>query len=132
MKMAVEGGPDRRRSGPHPKGESISDNKACGALVLGSHFGADPHPAQGIVSAPGSVPCLSSLQQFQYTTCGTSQHSALRASPRQNANAEQDTQEEFGQLRRRASRGAGNSPGLTGLLPEAETPVKSCSSFRPP
>ena len=35
-------------------------------------------------------------QQFQYTTCGTRQHSALRASPRQNTNPEQDTQEDFG------------------------------------
>src|SRR5271169_2633523 len=50
------------------------------------------------------VPCLSSLQQFQYTTCGTRQHYALRASPRQNANAEQDTQKDFGQFGRRTSR----------------------------
>jgi uncharacterized protein (DUF4415 family) len=35
MKMAVEGGPDRRRSGPHPKGESISDNKALWRLSSG-------------------------------------------------------------------------------------------------
>jgi hypothetical protein len=35
MKIAVEGGPDRRRSGPHPKGESISDNKALWRLSSG-------------------------------------------------------------------------------------------------
>jgi hypothetical protein len=35
MKMAVVGGPDRRRSGPHPKGESISDNKALRRLSSG-------------------------------------------------------------------------------------------------
>src|SRR5205085_12539808 len=42
-------------------------------------------------------------QQFQYTTCSTRQHGALRAGPRQNANAEQDTQKDFGQFGRRAS-----------------------------